>query len=309
MPDVEFPATRQTVVELFREQWEQLSGLSCWGGICPDVADVSLAGHGWDNWVFVVQTGSGVPVMARLPRRLFAVPLIHREAAVVDAVGPLLQCAFPDVLFVGEPSAAFDAPWLLCSWVSGEDADTIPAADRAGMAAELAATLASLHRAGDVALRNDMWRGGALQDAPAWDWGRSVDVLGQDAVDVLVRAVDAGLGAGRYGGQEVWLHCDVHPKNVVHNGGEFAGLIDFGDFTVGDPAYDLAAGWWMFDQAGRDVFRAEYAARHTGEVDDAAWVRAAAVAARVAGVAAVFDDTWVSRASRIASELTHDAPG
>lgn len=305
MPDVEFPATCDTVIDLLRAQWDQLSSLPCWGRRQPHLEDVRFVGAGWDNWVFCVATASGEPVMVRLPRRLFAVPLIRREAAVIEAVGPLLDCAFPDVLFVGEPAAGFDAPWLVCSWVPGDDADTLPAADRVTMAADLATTLATLHQPGDARLRNDMWRGGALQDAPAWDWERSVDVLGAEPVEVLRGVFERGVDTDRYDGDDVWLHCDVHPKNVVHDRGEFAGLIDFGDFTIGDPAYDLAAGWWMFDTTGRKIFCDTYAARRSG-VDRHVWVRAAAVAARVAAVAAVFDSTWVSRASRIANELRDD---
>ena len=58
---------------------------------------------------------------------------------------------------------------------------------------------------------------------------------------------------------------------------ELVALIDFGDVTAGDPAYDLAVAWLAFDAAGRSVF--QVASPH---VDAATWTRARAWAAAVA---------------------------
>ena len=51
-----------------------------------------------------------------------------------------------------------------------------------------------------------------------------------------------------------------------------------GDVSVGDPAYDLASAWMLFDASGREVFRATTRSRY----DDATWVRARAWAAYIA---------------------------
>lgn len=39
------------------------------------------------------------------------------------------------------------------------------------------------------------------------------------------------------------MHGDLHPANVVVADGTLAGVIDFGDLSAGDPAWDLAAAW------------------------------------------------------------------
>ena len=78
--------------------------------------------------------------------------------------------------------------------------------------------------------------------------------------------------------EQVWIHGDLHPGNVLVHEGRLAALIDFGDVTVGDPAYDLASAWMLFDAPGRGAFRDATGSRY----DDATWVRARAWAAYIA---------------------------
>lgn len=295
-------ASPQVVAVLISQQWEELSRLGQWGGVCPDECHVRLVGEGWDNWVFMIHTPRGVPVSARLPRRKFAVPLLERESALLARVGPLLSCDFPDVLFVGDPSEAFPAPWLLCSWIEGQDVSTLPAVERRGMAAELGSVLAELHQPGDTSFRSGHWRGGALEKAAEWDWDATSQVVGRTESATLRQVWERSLTAAPYARQPVWVHCDVHPQNLVHKGGRLSGLIDFGDMTVGDPAFDLAAGWWVFDPVGRELFQRTYESASAVSCDESLWLRAAGIAARIVGIAAAQDDRWLERARRIARE-------
>jgi len=57
-----------------------------------------------------------------------------------------------------------------------------------------------------------------------------------------------------------------------------AGIIDFGDVTAGDPAYDLAVAWLAFDRPGRERFVAATGDRY----DTPTWTRARGWAAAVA---------------------------
>jgi len=80
--------------------------------------------------------------------------------------------------------------------------------------------------------------------------------------------------------EPVWIHGDLHPGNILIDGDRLSAVIDFGDVTSGDPAYDLAAGWLAFDAEGRHVFRRATGGRY----DDATWVRARAWAAAMAAI-------------------------
>jgi aminoglycoside phosphotransferase (APT) family kinase protein len=55
-----------------------------------------------------------------------------------------------------------------------------------------------------------------------------------------------------------WLHGDLHPRNVLVQGGVITGVIDWGDITSGDCATDLASIWMLFAEttAHREAFAA-----------------------------------------------------
>jgi aminoglycoside phosphotransferase (APT) family kinase protein len=72
----------------------------------------------------------------------------------------------------------------------------------------------------------------------------------------------------------VWVHGDLHPANVVVADGTLAGVVDFGDLFVGDPASDLAAAWVLLPAGAAARFFAAYA-----EADEATVRRARGLAA------------------------------
>ena len=85
------------------------------------------------------------------------------------------------------------------------------------------------------------------------------------------------LAAPPWTGPPVWIHGDLHPGNLVARGSDLVAIIDFGDVTAGDPAYDLAVAWLAFDAAGRERFVAALRDRY----DAATWTRAHGWAAAV----------------------------
>ena len=48
----------------------------------------------------------------------------------------------------------------------------------------------------------------------------------------------------------VWLHGDLHARNLLVQNGELAAVIDWGDITTGDAATDVASLWMLFDAPG-----------------------------------------------------------
>jgi aminoglycoside phosphotransferase (APT) family kinase protein len=66
--------------------------------------------------------------------------------------------------------------------------------------------------------------------------------------------------------ERLWLHGDLHPRNVVIREGALVGIIDWGDVTSGDVATDLACTWLLIEDPLRrremlDAYGADQALR------------------------------------------------
>lgn len=53
----------------------------------------------------------------------------------------------------------------------------------------------------------------------------------------------------------MWVHGDVALGNVLVVEGKLAGVIDFGQVAIGDPACDLAIAWTYLRGESREAFR------------------------------------------------------
>ena len=92
---------------------------------------------------------------------------------------------------------------------------------------------------GQVRGRESTWA-----DVIAHPLGKLPDLVAADILDELLAvrvraafAADAGLLA--YGSRGVLLHADLHPRHVFAEQGRLTGIIDWGDATAGDPAYEF----------------------------------------------------------------------
>jgi aminoglycoside phosphotransferase (APT) family kinase protein len=52
----------------------------------------------------------------------------------------------------------------------------------------------------------------------------------------------------------LWIHGDLHPGNLLVNGGRLSAVIDFGDLAAGDPATDLSVIWMLLPPSARQTF-------------------------------------------------------
>ena len=69
-------------------------------------------------------------------------------------------------------------------------------------------------------------------------------------------------------GPKVWVHGDLHPRNLVVRDGRMSGLIDWGDLHAGDRAVDLAGVWMLLPERLHELVRDDLG------VDDGTWARA-----------------------------------
>ncbi|MCU1422011.1 MAG: aminoglycoside phosphotransferase family protein [Microbacteriaceae bacterium] len=229
-------------------------------------APVTLAARGWDSDTFRL----GDRFAARLPRRAAGVPLVVNEQRWLVELAPTLPVAVPAAVAVGRASPEYPWAWSILPWFEGTTADRVDAAARDRCAAELADFLVALHRP-------------APPDAPRSHY-RGIPLAGRDARvrEHLALAGDEATAAQAVWADALrapestvatWAHGDLHPGNVVLGpAGNIAAVIDFGDFSAGDPAVDLAAAWLFFTPASRRLFRQRLDA--SGRYDAHTWRRA-----------------------------------
>lgn len=223
----------------------------------PDLAHlpVSFVAEGWDNAMYRV----GDHFCARLPRRKIAEDLIKIEQRWLGELAPRLPVPIPAVVRLGTPDLGYPWVWSLVPWLKGEAVGIGRLDNSEGVT--LAHFLTALHlpapkdaplsdcRGGPLTTRTDMVAFRASRLAGNFDYiARDIMPLWDDA---LAAPDDAA---------PVWLHGDLHPRNVLMQDGKLSAVIDWGDMCVGDPATDLAALWLLLPSAASralaiDIYR------------------------------------------------------
>ena len=249
--------------------------------------DVELVGEGWDHVMARLRApdradggGAGGDLCLRLPRRALAADRILDEQRVLRTLGPRLPIAIPAVLGIGRATSTYPYSWTVLGWLDGEPATTAPPMDQLAAATALGGVLAALHQPAPADAPTNPYRGVPLADRVDLDGdGSRTDLAGR--LDALVRAgfldpdaaahlhavVDDALEVPSHPGPPTWVHGDLHPRNVLVDGGRISAVIDWTDACAGDPAVDAIIAWLLLDQGVHDRFRA--AAR----LDDATWRR------------------------------------
>jgi aminoglycoside phosphotransferase (APT) family kinase protein len=241
---------------------------------------LSHAADGWDCSVWRL----GHALAVRLPRRSLAAPLVLHEQQVLTDIAARLAATgigVPAPVFDGHPGFGFPWSWSIVPWFDGQTGLSVPRRDRTGWALPLAAALRALHIAAPPSFPVNPVRGVPLAlraEAVAVRFASLSGRVPDEALRRLRRLWDAALDAPPWARDPLWIHGDLHPGNLVARGPHLVAIIDFGDVTAGDPAYDLAVAWLAFDAEGRAVFIEALGDRYDG----ATWTRAHGWAAGVA---------------------------
>lgn len=230
-PAAEITIDESLIRSLLQKQFPMLSDLA-----------LSYLNEGWDNVMY--RLGDGY--LIRLPRRQQAVPFIEREQRWLRQLAPHLSLPTPAPLYLGKPQGSYPWPWSIVSWQDGKMA--AGQAIAAKEAERLAQFLRGLHRF-------------PVPESPPHNPHRSCP-LSAKAVGTQQR-IDTFLADGQLSptigehwrkavllrcpkSQQCLIHGDLHPKNVLAQEGKITAIIDWGDFTLGDPATDLAILWMLF---------------------------------------------------------------
>ena len=236
-------------------------------GQFPHWADLPIdpvVSYGTDHDIYRL----GDELAARLPRIGWATGQAAKEAEWLPRLAPHLPLAVPAHVATGYPAEGYPFEWSVYTWLPGEDANgTIDDLNQA--AVDLAAFVKALRQvdAHDAHPRPPRGRGAPLAELDE-QVRRAIAELG-DRIDgdAAVRSWEESLNASGWEGEEVWVHGDLLPGNLLVVDGRLSAVIDFGGLNVGDPACDLQPAWNVFSGESRMRYRAEL------EVDDASWLR------------------------------------
>jgi aminoglycoside phosphotransferase (APT) family kinase protein len=238
-------------------------------------AAVEPLATGWDNTVYLV----GGRWVFRFPRRAIALPGVRREIAVLPRLPPLpLPVPAPEL--VGTPSAAYPWPFWAARLLPGRELAEaeLPDAERSQAAAQVGRFLRALH---DPGIAREV--GADLPVDPARRGDPRVRVrLSRERLARLVRSVrwepDPAVERLLADGEElgpgvaapVLVHGDLHARHLlVDEHGRAAGVIDWGDVCLADPAVDLSLAYGGFAGPARAALLDEY-----GGIDRERGVRA-----------------------------------
>lgn len=218
---------------------------------------MKVTSTGTDNVVFRL----GDDLVVRLPRTPGMAWQVQHEQRWLPYVAPHLPLPVPVPAGRGVPGEAFPLPWSVYGWLDG---------DNALDAARVLGGFVTALRGVDATGAPPSFRGGPLRARDS-DVRAAIRDLAADATvdgDTATGAWEEALAAAPWDGDATWLHGDLMPGNLLTRDGRLAAVIDFGGLGTGDPAGDLIPAWYVFDDAGRDAFRAAAA-----DVDDAMWAR------------------------------------
>lgn len=274
----ERPCPAERAAELIGASFPALRGLP-----------VALLAEGWDNTVHVV----GGMWVFRFPRRKVALPGFERELAVLPRVAGRLPLPVPLPELVAADDDPTD-PWPFTGarLLPGLElpATRLPEESRIPAAAATGSFLRTLHAADtqaavDVDLALDpMQRGwpqaridstrellSRLVADRTWPEDPDVDRLLTEA-----EALDAPSRA------PVLVHGDLHVRHLLlDEAGDAAGVIDWGDVCLADPAVDLSLAYAAFTGESRAAFFDAY-----GEIDADRELRARALGVRISALLA-----------------------
>ncbi len=229
--------------------------------------EIEALGSGWDNDVFAV----GGEWVFRFPRREIALPLLEAECNLLPVIAEHLPLPVPVPIYRGEASTAYPWPFVGYQMLRGRTACAANLEDgtRAAAAELLADFLAALHAipaAGLGAPADDLGRAKMSKRIPmAEGYLKRCAELGLIHDDKPLLRILADTPIDFVPQIDVLCHGDLYARHVlVDVAGAPAGVIDWGDIHLGDPAIDLGIADAFLPPIAADRFFSRY-----GDISDA----------------------------------------
>jgi aminoglycoside phosphotransferase (APT) family kinase protein len=213
----------------------------------------------------------GHDMVMRLPRTPRTTAALEKELRWLPIIGPLLPLATLFRSRLGSLARAIRSRGPCTHGSTATRRLGARIADERQAAADLARFVASLWRIDSVGGpppgEHNVFRGVQLATRDEVTRAAIRSLSGTINGDAVTSAWEASLAVPEWPRAGVWVHGDLHSRNLLVDNGWLSAVIDFGCLGVGDLACDIAVAWKLFGAETRALFREELS------VDDATWLR------------------------------------
>ncbi|GAA1381872.1 phosphotransferase [Peribacillus frigoritolerans] len=225
-----------------------------------ELKEIEQLGEGFDNTVIQING----QFVFRFPRRPIAVTLIQVENQLLPSIAGTFPLAIPEPIFFGKPSTLYPYPFTGYKMVKGHLPVEGTKAKKVESAKRFARFLKVLHSFPvEKAMRLGVQPDGMMRlDVPYRKKSLMENVsnlikLGYFEQAHAVKGFVETLGEGELDVQHPisLVHGDIHIRNVLlDDEGVLAGVIDWGDVHIGNPAIDFSFLYSYFPKEVRSAF-------------------------------------------------------
>lgn len=243
----EYPVSLKLAKQLIKEQFPKV-----------DLEKVSQIGEGFDNTVIQLNE----EYVFRFPRRPIAVTLIQVENKLLPSLAGNLPLAIPEPIFFGKPSCDYPYPFTGYKLVKGYLPVNESMESKISSAIRLAHFLKVLHqfpvqKAKQLGVQPDGMRrlDVSFRQRSLNDELSKLVTLGYSEQANAVRNYLKELDLSHTESYNTLVHGDIHVRNILLDSeGVLAGVIDWGDVHIGNPAIDLSFLFSYFPKEARRTF-------------------------------------------------------
>lgn len=215
------------------------------------IEPVKNSGH--DNRTFHL----GKDMTVRLPSHRKYSPQIQKEFKWLSKLKAHISLKISSPIALGVPSEDFPFYWSINKYIEGISLLETPLKDQKTLAIDLNLFLKELQTIdtdeGPKAGEHNFFRGGDLNTYD--NETKEALLLEKDTlpVDILKKIWNNSLDS-HWNKNDVWVHGDIAPGNILIKDKKLNAVIDFGTIGVGDPACDYAMAWSYFNPSSRKGF-------------------------------------------------------
>jgi len=250
---------------------------------------IRLFGAGWDNTAFIIDE----KIVFRFPRRKIALSLLETEWFALPKIAPRLTVPIPVPEWKGSPTTHFPWPFIGYRILPGVTACQAHLSEetRANLAVPLAKFLAALHAIPinnlsqcHIPCDNKRRIDGAHLTEQIRKNFKDLALLGLMENANSLHSLIERLQQFREPICSCIVHGDFYVRHILVNEQlKLAGVIDWGDIHIGDPAIDLAIAHSFLPHQAHQAFTTAY-----GLISEETWALAALRALFSSSMCAIF---------------------